>query len=112
MTENSNLTKVNIPGLQELFEKVEGLDYKIVETTLLHTPTEEFPTVVVKKTVRVGEQLYSALDDASAATVDECVKCSLVSMADTRALVRALRFATRTARTAWEELRHDGKDRG
>ena len=69
----------------------------------------EKKTAVFKATVSVGNQVFDAHGDATMENVaNDNIKPHFIRMAETRAIARALRWATNNAKVASEEL-SDGK---
>jgi len=96
--------------ISEMMEKVG--DFEITETKLVCTPTSDQPRAVVMVTILVDGKAYSALGEASVNEDSEITKNSVVCVAETRALARALRWATKTSTVAKEEIPTVRQDSG
>jgi hypothetical protein len=89
-------------GLLDLAHQ-EGLNS--VETQLLQFPSDQNGnTAIAHAKVRTDRGGYSGIGDASPANVRDQIAPHLIRMAETRALVRALRWATNVGQAALEEL--------
>ena len=73
------------------------------ETEIIQMPTKESPVCVVKAFVKTGKGEFYGHGDATPSNVGRMIVPHLIRMAETRALGRALRFATNAATLA-EEL--------
>jgi len=94
-----------VPNLKGLLAKGHAMGLEIVETSVIQMPTEHNRVAVVRKTIRIEGKLYSGIGEAKSTNVDEIYSDTLISIAETRALVRALRWGTNTPDTAVEELK-------
>ena len=65
---------------------------------------------VVKAVVKTEKGIYTAYGDATPENTTKIVKDALLRMAETRAVARALRFATGIGKTLKEELVESEKD--
>lgn len=76
-----------------------------IETELVNTVSD---IIVFKATVRVKnndtERIFTAHGDASPTNVNETMKKHILRVAESRAVVRALRFALGVGKTAKEEI--------
>jgi len=90
--------------IQEMMKKIGDSDFEVIESELVCTPTADQHRAVVKKSIVVDGKTYSALGEASIDEDSDITKISVVSVAETRALARALRWATRTSAVAEEEI--------
>lgn len=78
---------------------------KQVHSKLLQHPSEHNGHLaIVQIQVTTDKGVFTATGDASPENVSKMVACHTVRMAETRALARALRWATNVAMTAFEEL--------
>lgn len=81
----------------------EGLS--LLSTKLIQIPTEANQwTSIVQATVQTQKGTFQGFGDASPGNVSPEVSPHYIRMAETRALARALRFATNVGMTALEEL--------
>jgi hypothetical protein len=96
-------------GLLEIAHK-EGLQG--IETEILQFPTENTKNeCIIKATVTMkDEKKFSGIGDANGTNVNRSIAPHLIRMAETRAVNRALRFATNIGMTSSEELGGDEKD--
>ena len=78
-----------------------------IETEVLQSPNKEAPVCVVRAFVKTGKGEYYAHGDATPQNVGRMIVPHIIRMAETRAIGRALRFAT-NAPTLAEEL--DGEN--
>jgi len=84
-----------------------------IETDLLQIPAEDNGNVAIVKAraTMFGDadppKFFDAIGDASPGNVGPMVKNAIIRMAETRAIARALRFATNIAATALEEIDDD-----
>ena len=62
------------------------------------------PVVVIKATVTTSKGTFTGIGDASENNVNRMIAPHKIRMAETRAVARALRFATNIGMTALEEL--------
>ncbi len=76
-----------------------------VQTKVVTLPYENPDGVaIVQATVKTSKGTFEATGDASTNNVGEGIQVHLVRMAETRAIARALRWATNSASTAEEEI--------
>lgn len=75
-----------------------------IETKVLCMPELKDFGVVVKAQVTTEKGVYTAYGDASEKNTTQRVRDALLRMAETRAIARALRFATGIGKTSKEEL--------
>ena len=59
---------------------------------------------IMKATVMMGTKVFSAYGDADIKNVNSMIKLHMIRMAETRAVNRALRFATNIGMTSSDEL--------
>lgn len=90
-------------GLLELAHQ-DGLSY--TNTEIIQFPSDgNNGTTIVKATVKTSKGEFSAIGDASPASVpNKSIAVHSIRMAETRAIARALRVATNVSMTAFEEL--------
>ena len=89
-------------GLLEMAHQ-EGLNN--IETELVQCPSEENAhTAIARAKVRTERGSFTGIGDASPANVKTHIQPHLIRMAETRAIVRALRWATNVGQAAVEEL--------
>jgi hypothetical protein len=76
-----------------------------IETKVIALPFENPQAVaIVQATVTTSKGTFQGVGDASKDNVSPDIEPHLVRMAETRAIVRALRWATNSASTAEEEI--------
>ena len=81
----------------------EGLN--LVETAIIQFPTEDNDsTAIAHAKVRTDRGTFTGIGDASAANVGEGIALHSVRVSETRAIARALRWATNVGRPAVDEL--------
>ena len=68
------------------------------------------PAAVVKATVKTSKGTFTGIGDASAENVNKMIAKHYIRMAETRAIARALRFATNIGITSVEEMGGDEKE--
>jgi hypothetical protein len=79
-----------------------------VSTQLIQIPNEENHYLAIAHAfVETKKGTFEATGDASPKNVKEQLRPHIVRMAETRAVARALRWATNVAMTAFEELGDD-----
>lgn len=92
-------------GLLELAHQ-DGMNYS--STEIIQIPNDSNGnTAIVKAVVRTSKGEFSGIGDASPKSVTAKIVPHLLRMAETRAMGRALRFATNVNMTAFEELGAD-----
>lgn len=74
-----------------------------IKTKLLEHDMENKSAVFVAQVV-IGDNVFTGYGDSNKLNTGAMVQPSYVRMAETRAIVRALRFATNIAETSKEEL--------
>jgi len=74
-----------------------------IATNLIQAPTKECPVCIVQAKVKTSKGEYNGIGDATPSNVGKMIVPHLIRMAETRAIGRALRFAT-NAPTLAEEL--------
>ena len=111
MTDRKHITKIGdkefilFPGLLEAAH-ADGLSS--VKTELVQRPINETdPVAIVYAEVTTKRGTFQGIGDASPSNVGPMVKGAIIRMAETRAIARALRFATNIGMTAYEELGGD-----
>ena len=91
-----------LAGLLDLAHK-DGLS--AIETRVLSLPHENAMAIaIVQATVTTSQGTFQAVGDATEDNVGNGIEPHLVRMAETRAIARALRWATNSASTAEEEI--------
>ena len=85
-----------------------------VNTDLVQIPTAENKDVaIVKATVKTKKGTFTGWGDANPKNVSMAsIALHSIRMAETRAIARALRFATNIGMTSLEELGGDAEDAG
>lgn len=97
-------------GLLDLAHQ-EGLN--LIETELVQPPSQENgQTAIAHAKVRTDRGSFTGIGDASPGNVKEHIVPHLIRMAETRAIVRALRWATNVGQAAVEELGEIGEGDG
>lgn len=93
------------PGLLELAHQ-DGLSFN--STEIIQIPNDNNGNAaIVKAVVRTSKGEFSGIGDANPKNVTTKIIPHILRMAETRALARALRFATNVNMTAFEELGAD-----
>lgn len=78
-----------------------------IETELISNNKDNNDEIVFKATVYLGDRYFSAHGDATSTNVNSNIKAHKLRMAETRAVNRALRFATNIGMCSFEELEGD-----
>tara|TARA_R100000808_G_scaffold11111_2_gene28864 strand:- start:407 stop:970 length:564 start_codon:yes stop_codon:yes gene_type:complete len=78
----------------------------LIHTELIQVPTKDAPLAIVSARVKTGKGEFMGTGDATPSNVNRMIVPHLIRMAETRAIGRALRFAT-NAPTLAEELGED-----
>jgi len=105
-----NTRDKDIVGLQELLDKAHALGLTGIQTKIVQLPDASNGNVAVHHaTVIMGEKqhTFEGTGDASPSNVGSFIKPHIIRMAETRAIVRALRWATNTGKAAREEMGHE-----
>lgn len=76
-------------------------DFSVSTELINHDMEKKF--AVVKATVKLGDSTFQAYGDADQENCGDLIKPHFLRMAETRAIARALRWATNNAATAEEE---------
>lgn len=96
---------VTFAGLLEL---AHGDDLTVIETELIQHPSKDNgQTAIAHAKVRTATGSFSGIGDASPVNTKPHMLPHSIRLAETRALVRALRWATNTGKAAIEELGRD-----
>jgi len=82
---------------------------KSIETELLKLPTKEDPVAVVRATVTTEKGAFTGHGDAAPNSVNSRIIPAIIRMAETRAVGRAMRWATNIGITMYEELAEEEK---
>lgn len=91
--------------LAGLLDKAHRDGLSSIETRVLSLPHENpLSIAIVQATVTTSKGTFQAVGDACEENVGQGIEPHLVRMAETRAIARALRWATNSASTAEEEI--------
>ena len=92
----------------ELLELAHQDDLNLIETELIQRPSAENEmTAIAHAKVRTATGTFTGIGDSSPANTKAHILPASIRLSETRAIVRALRFATGTGRAAIEELGED-----
>tara|TARA_R110000824_G_scaffold77233_4_gene195389 strand:- start:150 stop:701 length:552 start_codon:yes stop_codon:yes gene_type:complete len=99
---------INLKGKQyatfnSVLDEAHKQGLECIATSLLQAPTKESPVCIVQAKVKTSKGEYNGIGDAAPSNVGKMIVPHLIRMAETRAIGRALRFAT-NAPTLAEEL--------
>jgi len=102
---------INLKGKQyatfnSVLDEAHKQGLECIATSLLQAPTKESPVCIVQAKVKTSKGEYNGIGDAAPTNVGKMIVPHLIRMAETRAIGRALRFAT-NAPTLAEELGED-----
>ena len=91
------------PKLKDLLNKGHEIGLLGVETELVHA-NYDTPMFVFKATVSTEKGTWSAYGDASPRNTNNMIAPHMLRFAESRAIARALRWATNTGEAAAEEM--------
>jgi len=105
----ANFNAKDMISFKEILGIAHAAGLSRVDTELLQLPTAENDnTCVFRAVVEMAEgKTFSGTGDANPRNVGKMIVPHIIRMAETRALARALRFATNTGQTTFEEMGGD-----
>ncbi|MBN4076517.1 hypothetical protein JYT16_02240 [Gemmatimonas aurantiaca] len=90
--------------IEEMLAKIGDKEFEVTSTDVIAIPSYGQPRAVARVCVKLDGRLSCAIGEASIEEDSPITKNSVVSVAETRALARALRWATRTSTVSAEEI--------